>query len=114
MEDMIKNLIYTSVGVVSLTAEKVQGVIDKLVDDNKISSEEGKKIVEEFLKNSRVKAEEFESQLKSIVEKTMSSFDFITKDEAKSLQSKVEELEKEVAKLKKDAKPSTRKTAATV
>ena len=48
MEDLFKKFVYTGVGLVSLTAEKLQKSIDTLVEEEKISEKEGKKIVNDF------------------------------------------------------------------
>lgn len=93
MEDLFKKFLYTGVGFVSLTAEKFQKAIDKLVSENKISTEEGKKIVDDFMKNTSTKREEFESQLRNITEKVVRSFDFATAHEVKALKDRVDQLE---------------------
>ena len=133
MEDVFKNFLYTGVGLVAMTAEKIQKsisnlvsegklsieegkkVVDKLVKEGKlsaeegkkvmeelvnkgkISAEEGKKVVEEFFQNAKTKREEVESQLKSIVNRVVSSFDFATTKEVDELKKRISTLE---AKLK--------------
>lgn len=120
MEDLFKKFIYTGVGFAALTAEKFQKAVDGLVDDGKISAEEGKKIVGELVENTDTKREEFEGKLKSIVEDVVSRFTFVRKDELEALQHRVSELEARLAAApksddeadeKKAAKKSTTKTA---
>ena len=125
MEDVFKNFLYTGVGLVAMTAEKIQKsisnlvsegklsieegkkVVDKLVKEGKlsaeegkkvmeelvnkgkISAEEGKKVVEEFFQNAKTKREEVESQLKSIVNRVVSSFDFATTKEVDELKKRI-------------------------
>ncbi|MCC5931484.1 MAG: hypothetical protein JJU28_19710 [Cyclobacteriaceae bacterium] len=109
MEDLFKKFIYTSVGMVSLTVEKVEKVIDKLINENKISKEEGKKIVDDFLKNTETKKEELEAQLKSITERVVSSFDFASGKELNALKKRVEELEQLVNPAPAKAAPKAKK-----
>lgn len=147
MEDLFKNFLYTGVGLVAMTAEKIQKsvgnlindgklsieegkkVIDKLVKDGKlsaedgrkmvddlvakgkVSAEDGKKLVDDFLKNAKTKKTEVESQLKSIVERVLSNFDFATTKELDALKKKVAALE---AKQKSGKKPVTKTTAKAV
>ncbi len=106
MEDLFKKFLYTGVGLVALTAEKMQKTIDKLVSENKISTEEGKKLVDEFIKNTSTKKEEFESQLKSITERVVRSFDFATAHELKDLKKRVEVLEAKHNGAKAESKPT--------
>ncbi len=141
MEDLFKNFLYTGVGLVAMTAEKIQKSVDKLIHEGKlsieegkkvvdklvkegklsanegkkvvdelvkkgkISTEEGKKMVDDFLKNAGTKKSEVEAQVKSILERILSSFDFATKKEVNDLKKRVALLE---AKLKASGLPVTK------
>lgn len=150
MEDLFKKFLYTGVGLVAMTAEKIQKTVDKLISEGKLSIEEGKKLVDklvkegklsteegkkviddlvkkgkisaeegrktidEFVKNAKTKSEEVESQLKSIVERIVSSFDFATEKELGDLKKRVAVLESKLKSSKKPvakARPKTTKKA---
>lgn len=98
MEDLFKKFIYTSVGLVAHTADKIQQSVNKLIEENKISSEEGKKIVDDFVKNTQAKKEEFEGSLKNIIKK----LNYAKTDEMNALKDRVELLEIEVHKIKSE------------
>ena len=106
MEDLFKKFIYTGVGLVAHTADKVQQSINKLIDDNKISAEEGKKIVDDIIKNTQTKKDEFESQLKSISEKVIKGLNYARKEDVEELKARIEELEKELKKTKTKKEPA--------
>lgn len=93
MEEIVKNLVYTGVGLVAFTAEKVKESIDRLVEEDKISAEEGRKIVDEFIQNTESKKEALEQQLKLVVEDVMKNFSGGGKSE------KMEDLEARIAAL---------------
>jgi len=99
MEDLIKKFVYTGVGIASLTAEKLQKSIDKLVDEEKISEHEGKKIVDEFFQKTESKKKDFESQIGKITEEVISKFDFSKAKEILSLNKRVRALENKVSKI---------------
>ena len=105
MEDLFKKFVYTGVGLVSLTAEKLEKSVNKLVDENKISTEEGKKIVEDLMSKTEAKKEEFEDKLKEVTEAVVAKFDFLKKNDYETLVKRVEALEAEVAKKKTVKKP---------
>lgn len=143
MEDLFKKFLYTGVGLVAMTAEKIshtveklisegklsveegkklidklvsegklstdegKKVIDELVEKGKMSAEEGKKMVEDFFENAKTKRSEVESQVKSIVERFMGSFDFATARELEDLKKRVALLE---SKVKVSAKPVAKAT----
>ena len=68
MENLFRKFVYTGVGFVSLTSERMIKQIEKLVGDGKISESEGQKIVDDFMKNTETKKDELEGQFKSIIE----------------------------------------------
>lgn len=105
MEDLFKKFVYTGVGLVSLTAEKLENSVNKLVEENKISTEEGKKIVDDLMSKTEAKKEEFEDKLKEVTEAVVAKFDFLKKNDYETLVKRVEALEAEVAKKKTVKKP---------
>jgi len=107
MEDLFKKFIYTGVGLVAHTAEKIQQSVNKLIEENKISADEGKKIVDDFVKNTQTKKEEFEGQLKSITEKVVKGFNYARKEEIEELKGRIEALEKELKKNNSKTKKET-------
>ncbi len=119
MEDLIKKFVYTGVGIASLTADKLQKSIDKLVDEEKISEKEGKKLVDEFFQKTESKKKEFETQLSKITEEVVKKFDFSKAKEILELNKRVKALETKVAKMSQASaqvtrvakKPATQKRA---
>ncbi|GAB3237933.1 hypothetical protein GCM10027346_30050 [Hymenobacter seoulensis] len=73
MEDLFKKFINAGVGFVSLTNERVQGTIDKLVKESKLSEQEGAKIMDDLKKNTDAKRKELEKQLQGLSSKLMKS-----------------------------------------
>lgn len=94
----------------SLTAEKLQKSIDKLVDEEKISEKEGKKIIDDFFKKTETKRKEFESQITKITEEVLKKFDFSKAKEVLELNSRVKALENKVSKMSQASAQVTRVT----
>ncbi|GAA4355118.1 hypothetical protein GCM10023185_17710 [Hymenobacter saemangeumensis] len=69
MEDLFKKFVNAGVGYIAQGNKKVQSTIDKLVKDSKITEQEGKKIVDEFLKSSETKRTELEKQFEGLTER---------------------------------------------
>jgi polyhydroxyalkanoate synthesis regulator phasin len=110
MEDLFKKFVYTGVGLVSLTADKLQKSIDTLVDENKITSEEGKKIVDDFFKKSEAKKEEFEDQLKKVTEEVINKFQIPRNKEVEALQKRVAALEAKIGKASATTKAAAKES----
>lgn len=114
MEDLFKKFLYTGVGLVSMTAEKLQESIDELVGKGKISKDEGKKILDDFFDGAESKKDEFESKLKAVAEDVVNSISFPSVKEFQAMKDRIEELEKklsetEAAPVKKTTKRATTK-----
>ncbi len=111
MENLFKKFVYTGVGFVALTTERLKNTIDGLVGDGKISEDEGKKIVDDFMKNTETKKDELENQFGSVIEKIVKSFNFATVSEVDEMLERVSALEEALAKQDaKEAKPAAKKT----
>lgn len=65
-----------------------------MVNDEKLSSEEGKKIISDFLKNTEDKKDQFDTQLKDVIEKVLSKFKFVSKTDIEDLEARISKLEK--------------------
>ena len=114
MEDLFKKVLYTGVGLVAVGAEKLQEAVDKLVGDNKLSVEDGKKIVEDFFKNTEARRQEFEAKIKEATEKVIGSIPMVTKADFDTLVARVTALETKTTEVKADetATATAKKTTA--
>jgi polyhydroxyalkanoate synthesis regulator phasin len=110
MEDLLKKFIYTGVGLVALTAEKVQEIVDDLVNDGKLTKDEGKKILGDILETTETKKDEYEDKLKTFMESIVERFNLPTRSELESLQKRIKSLEKQLDEEKK--KTAVAKTPA--
>lgn len=108
MEDLIKKFVYTGVGLASLTAEKLQKSIDKLIDEDKISEKEGRKIVDEFFQKTESKKKSFETQISKIIKEVISKFDFSKAKEILDLNKRVKALENKISKMSMASAQATR------
>lgn len=112
MDDLFKKILYTGVGLVSMTAEKLQKVVDELVSEKKITNEEGKRIVDDFFHTTETKRAEFESQIRTIADRSVQSFSFATTRQIEELRSRIEELESKQTATKTTKSTSAAKTTA--
>lgn len=76
MDELVKKFLYTGVGLAALTAEKLQETVDELVGKGKVSKDEGKKIVDDFVDKVEDQRSDFESRLKEMVDNITSSVNF--------------------------------------
>ncbi|MEZ4828354.1 MAG: hypothetical protein R3C61_18995 [Bacteroidia bacterium] len=99
MEDLFKKFFYTGVGIASLTAEKLEEVVDELIGKGKVSKEEGKKIVDDFMDKVDVRKEEIESKIKDLAGNLTEGLNvpkFVSKEEFDALLKRLEAIEAKV------------------
>jgi len=114
MENIIKKVLYTGVGIVASATERLQHVMNDLVERGKISEDEGKKVVEDVVKNSEHKREEYEGRFRKIIDGALAKINLPRGDvyeklekRIKSLEVKVGLLAKEIEAQKDKSKPAT-------
>ncbi|HEX8657878.1 MAG TPA: hypothetical protein VF690_10105, partial [Hymenobacter sp.] len=73
MEDLFKKFVNAGVGYIAQGSKSVQSTIERLVKDNKMTQEEGKKIVEELMKSGESKRAELEKQFQGLSERIKAS-----------------------------------------
>jgi polyhydroxyalkanoate synthesis regulator phasin len=66
MDDLFKKFINTGVGFLSQGNKRMQTALDKLVQESKISEQEGKKIMDDLLKSGESKRKDLEKQLQTL------------------------------------------------
>lgn len=105
MEELVKKVLYTGVGLVATTTEKLQKAVNELVDKGQVPQEEGKKIVDDFVNSTEEKKNEFEKRAIEMFEAVVRKLDIPTKSE-------YEALSKRLAKVEKAAKTTRTRTVA--
>ena len=104
MEDLFKKFVNAGVGYIAQGSKSVQSTIEKLVKDNKMTQEEGKKIVDELMKSGETKRAELEKQFQGLSERIKTTVGLgETKPKSKSAAKK--------PAAKSSAKPATSKAA---
>ncbi|MDA7502123.1 hypothetical protein N8482_02510 [Chitinophagales bacterium] len=98
MEDLVKKVLYTGVGMAASMTDKVQQTVNDLVDGEKINEDEGRKIVNEFTKTAEGKKGEFEALVKDLIERAVAKMDLVKRTDLDTLVKKVAKLEKELKK----------------
>ena len=91
--EILKKVFYVGVVAIALAVDKTQKLVEDLVQQGKISEEEGKKIVDDFVQSTEVKRGEFETRLRKITDSLAERFDFLSKEEVDVLQKRINELE---------------------
>ncbi len=66
MDDLFKKVINTGVGLLAQGNKRVQTALDKLVQESKLSEQEGQKIMDDLRKSGETKRKQFEKQVQDL------------------------------------------------
>jgi len=107
MLELIRKTLLAGLGLVVLTTEKAQRIIEPLIKKRQLSKSEGKKFVNELVKKSAQAREGLEKMIDRIVTKALSKMDIPRKQDYVKLSRRIEKLEKK-GKVKPKAKTKRR------
>ena len=99
MSELIRKMGLFSVGVFSLTQEKVEEFTQEMIKKGDISREEGKKFVKDVLSEKEKQISDLEDKINENVEKVMKKSGVVMKSDIAALEKKIEELEKTIQSL---------------
>lgn len=110
-ENIIRKTLYTAVGIVAGTTERLQKVIDDLVSKGRLSEEEGKKVVDDVVKTNESRRDEYEGRFRNIVDSVLSKLNLPQGDAYEKMEKRVKSLEVKLGLLAKEL-DNQRKAAA--
>ncbi len=93
MKELLKNIAYTGIGAAFLTKDKIEELKDDLVEQGKISQDEGKQFVDELVKKTDSIKDSLDLKISKIVEEKIKQLDIVTNDDFADLRRQVEELQ---------------------
>ncbi len=99
MSELIRKMGLFSVGVFSLTQEKVEEFTQEMIKKGDISREEGKKFVKDVLSEKEKQINDLEDKINENVEKVMKKSGVVMKSDIAALEKKIEKLEKTIQSL---------------
>lgn len=96
MKDFLEKAVSLSLGALVVTREKVEAVVDELVERGKVERQEGEKLVKELLKKGKEGRKELEAQIEKVVKVIARQLDLPSRKEFNELKSKIEKLTKKI------------------
>jgi len=112
MENIIKKVLFTGVGLVASATERLQKTVDDLVERGKMSEDEGKKVVEDVVKNTESAKGDYENRFRKIVESAMEKLNLPASDGYAKLEKRLKSLEVRVGLLAKEVEAQKKRAKA--
>ena len=94
MEQLLKKLILSGIGVLALTQEKIEELVDDLAKKGEIAWGEKEGLLAELIEKGKKQREEVERKIKKRVEEVISQINIATKKDVERLEKKIDELKK--------------------
>lgn len=94
MIDLVKKAMFTGIGVMSLTKDKIEEVAQEFVEKGKLSQQEGEKLVSDLLERSEESKQELKKLVEDRVNDLLAKMDLATKDDLAALREEISELKK--------------------
>ncbi len=108
MFEMFKKSLFAGLGLAVVTKTKLEKVLEKLVEEGKMSREEAEKMGQELLESGEKQWGDFETKLKETVKGFLENMDLCKASDLKKLEKKVKALD---MRLKAQEKPKEKKAA---
>jgi len=96
MLEEIKKILFSGLGVILVTREKVEEVTRKLVDEAKLSKEEARDLADELFETGSKQWSDMETSITRTVQKGIQNLDVASRKELDECQLKVANLEKRI------------------
>jgi len=108
MFEIFKKSLFAGLGLAVVTKTKMESVLEKLVEEGKMSREEAEKMGQELLDSGEKQWTDFESRLKETVKGFLDNMDICKGSDVKKLEKKIKALD---LRLKAVEEPQKKKTA---
>ena len=96
MFDLLKKATLMGIGITSMTKDKIEELTKEIVKEGNLSEEEGKKLVEDLLKQSDEARKDLESRVEKLVKSALKKLDIPSRADVGKLQARIKKLETQI------------------
>lgn len=104
MRESVRKLGLIGAGLWAMTEEKIDEMVKDLVDKGTISKEEGKKVIQDVLEESKKQKIDLERKISDKIQDAISKVDMFTLKDIQELESRIKILEDEIQRMKNKEK----------
>ncbi len=92
----IKKAMLLGIGLISLTKEKAEEIVDDLIKRGEVSREERFKMVDKLLREAEKKEEELTGKINEIVQNAITQVGLASKKDLEAISKRLAEIEKRI------------------
>ena len=101
MLNALKKMMVTGLGAVFLTRDKIQEIVDELVEQGQVSRGEAEDLVEEMFTKAKQQREELEEKIMEDLKENLNKTGLTSQEEVEELKGRIKNLELQVEALEK-------------
>ncbi|MCK8815973.1 hypothetical protein MWH28_01160 [Natroniella sulfidigena] len=104
MIKLFKETMVTGLGALLFTKEKVEDMVQELIDEGAVNREEAEQLVDEMISKAQQQKKEMREKISLEVERKLARTGFAKKEEVEALRKKIEHLELHIQALEEEIK----------
>lgn len=93
---VIEEFLFFSIGFAAKTTEKLTTVVQKLIEQNKLSETDGKLLVDEYAKKIKEQTDKFDHKMEDFIVNTMQKCTFVKQNDIDKVLSRIENIEEKL------------------
>ncbi len=101
MIDLFKKAMFTGIGMLSLSKDKIEEITRDFIEKGKLSEQEGEKLVEELLKKSEESRTELKKQIEEQVQALLGKMDLASQADLTALRTEILEIKAKLESIEK-------------
>ncbi|MCL6520271.1 MAG: phasin family protein [Armatimonadetes bacterium] len=99
MFETLRRFMFIGLGVAALSKEKTKQLIDEFVERGELTSEEGKKLFEEWISKAEEQGKNLNEKIRNQIRQMLRELDIADRRQIGTLEKKIDELEKRLEEL---------------
>ena len=109
MMKLVKRTAFVSLGLAAMSAATIKRIGKKIADEGKLSEDEGKKLIDDLLEQSKKSKAEVKKTINTSVKESLTDLDVATNKDVKSINTRLDKIEKSLPKKPVAKKTTTKK-----
>ena len=90
----IKNILLAGLGVLGAGKDRVQTVVDNLIDKGELTREQGESVLKSWVERGKEEQDNLSGKVSDELQKVVQKLNLVTREELDTLTARIEELEK--------------------
>ena len=92
MIDLIKKIMFTGVGLASMTKDKIEELGKEIIEQGKLSEKEGKEFLNELKEKSEESRKDLETRTDKLVKESLKKMNLATRDDLAKLEKQLHKM----------------------